>query len=151
MEDGWRGQPSEEAAEDLRRPPLSAGGGGGQVSASLSSRHLDMPCMDWFGFLRQSFPMEPRVIWNLNAPDSGVTVLSGIMMCSSIMVGSGIMGAFWDCSAFWDHSAFWVHSALNLYVGFLSKAELQVAARNVLLPVGLLRSGSFSGPSHFFM
>lgn len=137
MEDGWREQPSEEAAEDLRRPSLSADRGGGQVSASLFSRHLDMLCTDWFGILRQSFPMEPRVVWNLNAPGSGITVRSGIMMRSGITVGSGIMGAFW------------VHSALNLHVGFSSKAELQ--ARNDLLPVGLLRFGSFSGPLHFFM
>lgn len=83
--------------------------------------------------------MEPRVVWNLNAPGSGITVRSGIMMRSGITVGSGIMAAFW------------VHSALNLHVGFSSKAEFQVAARNDLLPVGLLRFGSFSGPLHFFM
>lgn len=61
---------------------------------------LDMLCMDWFGFLRQGFPMEPRVVWSMNAPGSGITVCPGFIMCSGLMVGSGIMGAFWDCSAF---------------------------------------------------
>lgn len=61
--------------------------------------------------------MEPRVVWNVNVPGSGITVPSEIMMCSGLVVGSGIMGAFWDCSAFW------VHGALNLRVGLSSKAE----------------------------
>lgn len=66
MEDGWGEQSREEAAEDLREGLASPSAGReGQVPASLSSRHPDLLRMVWFGLLRQDFPMEPRMLWNL--------------------------------------------------------------------------------------